>query len=201
MNRTVGFIRLIMRIYVQCCGYCLLYQCLKLLVPSPYSGRDHIMSLLTCVRYRDHIALIMPYFKHDRFTVSRPCTLSTYCTYLWVFCFGWHCRLLRLCLYTAQKLSVLGQALHACTFKLLWAHFLLFKIGRQTCMVVAVYNFQYNSPSFLRMNKTTYVRYMYCYITFLLSEIKLKSVDFIVHTYMYIHNYKQLCKLYIIAYM
>ncbi len=35
-----------------------------------HSGRDHIMSLLTCVRHKDHIALIMPYFKHDRFTVS-----------------------------------------------------------------------------------------------------------------------------------
>ena len=35
------------------------------------SGRDHVMSVCCCLRHRDHIALVMPYFQHDRFVVSQ----------------------------------------------------------------------------------------------------------------------------------
>ena len=33
------------------------------------SGRDNVISIHTCLRHKDHIALIMPYFQHDRFAV------------------------------------------------------------------------------------------------------------------------------------
>ena len=35
-----------------------------------HSGRDNVIPLLTCVRHRDHIVLVMPYFPHSKLTVS-----------------------------------------------------------------------------------------------------------------------------------
>ncbi len=36
-----------------------------------YRGRDHVIPLFTYLRHKDHVALILPYFKHDKFVVSK----------------------------------------------------------------------------------------------------------------------------------
>ena len=39
------------------------------------SGQDHVISLHAYIRQEDHVALIMPYFQHDKFVVSECMTL------------------------------------------------------------------------------------------------------------------------------
>lgn len=50
--------------------HCPANMCWSTVFLSLCSGRDNVISIHTCVRHRDHIVLIMPYFPHDRFAVS-----------------------------------------------------------------------------------------------------------------------------------
>ena len=35
-----------------------------------FSGDDNVMGVSACIRNKDHVVIVMPYFKHDKFTVS-----------------------------------------------------------------------------------------------------------------------------------
>ena len=34
-----------------------------------FSGEDNVMGVKACLRYRDHVVIVMPYFQHERFQV------------------------------------------------------------------------------------------------------------------------------------
>ena len=36
-------------------------------------GQDNIIPVETCLRWRDNVVIVLPYFSHDRFTVSDCC--------------------------------------------------------------------------------------------------------------------------------
>ena len=34
------------------------------------SGRDNVMGVSACLREKDHVIIVMPYFPHDKFQVT-----------------------------------------------------------------------------------------------------------------------------------
>lgn len=41
-----------------------------------YSGCDNVMGVKACLRHRDHVVIVMPYFPHEQFQVSNRIIIS-----------------------------------------------------------------------------------------------------------------------------